>query len=109
MIVEHIISISRLTKDLDNVDKESYQVNAALAHVKCQIQPASSEQTAISAGVFGQTYACYTTQSGIMTGDQATVSGTGEVYKVRGIEDWSQIEGIPHYEITLLKAEEEEI
>jgi len=109
MRLEHIISVSRLTRDLDNSQKEQYQANAALASVKCQIQPATTEQTAISEGVFGQTYVCFTTQSGILTGDKVTVSGTGEVYKVRGIEDWSQMEGIPHYEITLLKAEEEEI
>ena len=108
MILEHTISIARLTKDLNNLNKESYQNNDALASVRCQIQPASPEQVALADGIFGQTYACFTTVSGILTGDKVTVSGTNEVYKVRGIEDWSLIEGIPHFEIVIVKAEEEE-
>ncbi|MHA1842388.1 MAG: hypothetical protein ACTSYW_10480 [Candidatus Heimdallarchaeota archaeon] len=109
MILDSIISIDRLTKDEDNPDKESYQPNAALQAVKCNIQPASPEQTAIANGIFGQTYACFTTESGIKVGDKVTVSGTGEVMRVKGIQDWSQSEGIPHFELTLARFEEEEV
>ena len=109
MILDHIVAVSRLTKDSDNASKESYQVNLALSAVKCQIQPAGPEETAISEGVFGQTYLAFTTTSGIFPGDYITVSGTGEQYRVKGVEDWSQIEGIPHFEITMLRFEEEEM
>lgn len=109
LILDHVVSIKRLTKDTDNTNKESYQVNQALAAVKCQIQPATPEETAVSEGVFGQTYIAFTTVSGIYPGDMITVSGTAEQYRVKGVEDWSQIEGIPHYEMTLLKFEEEEM
>lgn len=109
MIQEHVISIARLVKDLDDANKEQYVTNEALRNVKCQIQPAGAEQLAFADGVYGQTYMCFTTQSGILTGDKVTVSGTGQVLRVRGIEDWSQVEGIPHFELTLVAPEEEEI
>ena len=109
LLLDHIISIKRLTKDSDNADKESYVDNLALGAVKCQIQPATPEETAVAEGVFGQTYVCFTTQSGIYSGDFVTVSGNQEKYKVKGVEDWSQIQGIEHYEITLVKFEEEEM
>ena len=108
MILDSVISIHRLTKDIDNTDKEQYQVNQALMAVRCNIQPASPEQTAIAEGVFGQTYICFTTESGVLTGDKITVSGTGELMRVRGIEDWS-MDPMPHYEITLVRMEEEEV
>lgn len=109
IITDNIISIKRLQKDATDSNKESYQINEALSSVKCQIQPAGAEDTAISDGVYGQTFICFTTQSGIKTGDHVTCSGTGETYRVRGIEDWSQIDIEPHYEITLVMLEEEDI
>lgn len=109
LIYDQIVAVSRLIKDADNTSKEQFQANMALQHVKCQIQPATPEQTAISNGVFGQTYTMFTTTSGIFAGDKITVSGTGEILRVRGVEDWSQISGIPHYEVTLVKLEDEEV
>jgi hypothetical protein len=109
LITDQVISISRLTKRTDNDSKELYQINEALTSIKCQIQPAGAEEIAISEGVFGQTALCFTTQSGIKSGDKVTVSGTGQTYRVRGIEDWSQIDIEPHYEITLIEMEEEEL
>jgi hypothetical protein len=110
MILDSIISIDRLTRDEDNPDKESYQPDAALQAVKCHIQPATPEQTAIADGVFGQTYLCFTTASGIKVGDKVTISGTGETFRVKGIEDWSNPPtGLEHYELTLVKFEEEEL
>ena len=109
LLLDHIVAISRLQKDADNTSKEQFQPNLALQQIKCQIQPATSEQVAISNGVFGQTFVMFTTQSGIFTGDKVTVSGTGETMRVRGVEDWSQIEGAPHYEITMMRMEEEEV
>lgn len=109
MILDSVITIQRLTKDVDNADKEMYQPNLALTSVKCNIQPASPEQVAISDGVFGQTFACFTTESGLLTGDLATVSGTGQKYVIRGIEDWSLPDMVPHYEVTMVKMEEDEV
>lgn len=109
LILDAIIAISRLTRDADNASKESYVANAALQAVKCQIQPATPEETAVADGVFGQTHIMFTTQSGIFSGDRITVSGTGEIFRVKGVENWAQIEGAPHYEITLARMLEEEV
>jgi hypothetical protein len=109
LILDSVVAISRLQKDLDNSSKESFVQNAALQDVKCQIQPATPEETAVANGVFGQTFLMFTSVSGIFPGDYITVSGTGEGYRVRGVENWAGIEGIPHYEITLLRLEEDEV
>ena len=109
LILDSIASIQRVTKDTDNTSKEQYQTNLALSAVKCQIQPASPADTAISEGIYGQTYLCFTTESGIMTGDKVTVSGTGQVFKVRGIEDWGNPDLSPHYELTLVEFTEEKV
>lgn len=109
MMFDAIISIKRLQRDIDNSNKESYVDNAALQCIKCQLQPAGTEETAISDGVFGQTFLMFTTESGVLVGDHCTVSGTGQTFRVKGIEDWSQIDLIPHYEMTLIRMEEEEV
>ena len=108
MILDFIIAVQRLTKDINNANKESYVANAALQAVKCNIQPATAEETALAEGIFGQTFVCYTTESGVMVGDKVTVSGTSEIYRIKGKEDWS-MDPMPHYELTLVKMEEEEI
>lgn len=108
IIVDNVINIKRLTRDVNNANKESYQDNLALQGIKCQIQPAGAEDTAISDGVFAQTFICFTTTSGIRSGDHVTASGTGQTYRVKGIEDWSQIDLEPHYEIVLVSMEEED-
>lgn len=109
IILDAIVAISRLTQDATNTKKESYAPNLALSAVKCQIQPATPEETAVAEGVFGQTYIMFTTYSGIFSGDKVTVSGTGEAFRVRGVENWAQIEGAPHYEVTLVRMLEEEV
>lgn len=107
MILDSIISISRLQTDSGNANKESYVPNAALLDVKVNIQPASVEDTAISEGVFGQTFMMFTTNSGLMSGDKITVSGTGATYRIKGIQDWSLPDLTPHYECIIVKFEEE--
>jgi hypothetical protein len=109
MILDQIISIKRLQKDANNSNKEQYVDNVALSEVKCQIQPSTAEETALSDGVFGQSFTMYTATSGILTGDHITVSGTNETFRVKGIEDWSQIDLIPHFEIFLVRMEEDEV
>lgn len=108
VITDAVVAIQRLTKDSDDTDKEQYQVNEALKSVKCQIQPAAREDTEIVDGVFAQTNIMFTSYSGLQVGDKVTVSGTGQVYKISGIEDWS-MDPMPHYEIKLLNFEEERI
>ena len=107
LIIDTIISVSRLSVDADNSNKESYQPNLALQCVKCQLQPAGAEDTAIAQGVFGQTYIGFTTNSGVLAGDHVTVSGTSKKYRVRGVQDWSLPDLIPHYEWTLINMEED--
>ena len=109
MILDKTISVERLIKDHDNNDKESYQPNLALQAVRCNIQPASAEQVALVDGVFAQAYFGFLSQSGILTGDKVTISGTGEVFRVKGIENWAMTDIIPHYEMTLLRFEDEEL
>jgi len=109
MILDHAISVARLKKDSDNSKKESYSLIEGLQSVKCQLQPASPEETIVVNGIFGQTYIGFTTNSGVLVGDRITVSGTGEWLTVRGVEDWSYVQGIPHYELTLVRFEEDEI
>lgn len=106
VITDSVVAIQRLKDDTDDSDKEQYQTNEALQAVKCQIQPASPAATAVAEGIFGQTYMMFTSESGILEGDKVTVSGTGEIYRVKGIEDWS-MDPVPHFEITLLEFDEE--
>ncbi len=108
IIVDSVAAIQRLTRDSDNVDKESYVTNAALQAIKCNIQPASPAETAIAEGIFGQTYIMFTTESGVFVGDKVTVSGTAEIFRVKGIEDWSA-DPLPHYEAVLVRWEEEKV
>lgn len=107
LLIDSIVSLSRLTKDPDNPGKESYAPNEALQRISCQLQPATPEETAIAEGVFGQTYMMFTTTSGIFSGDKISVNGSNDLFRVRGVENWNQIEGIPHYEITLVRLLEE--
>ena len=108
-VLDVVTTISRLTKDSDNPNKESFQLNEALMGVKMNIQPATPEDTAIAGGVFGQTFVGFTTESGIQRGDLVTVSGTGQLYRIRGIEDWSSPDDLPHFELLLVSFEDEQL
>jgi hypothetical protein len=77
-------------------------VNAAV--IKVNIQPASPELTAISEGEVFKTYKAFTTASGVTEGMLLTVSGTGELYRVRGREAFGYRMG-KHYELTLVKSD----
>lgn len=109
LIQDRIVAISRLQVDADNANKEQYVVNEALSFIAVNIQPATAQDTAIAQGVYGQTYTMFTTESGILSGDKVTVSGTGQIFIVRGVEDWSYPDLAPHYEITLVEMEENEL
>ena len=109
LILDVLGYVSRLQRDPSNSHKESFVDNAALQGIKMQVQPASPEQTAMAEGIYGQTYLAFTTQSGILVGDRVTLSDTNQAYRVRGVEDWSLPDLSPHYEMTLVKMEEDEV
>lgn len=102
MILDRTVLIKRLQDSAGDADKEGYSDVAGLQSVRMNVQPASPEQTAIVDGVFGQTYRAFLTQSGVLAGDRVTVSGTWDVYEVKGVEDWNW-GSLPHYELTLHK------
>lgn len=76
-----------------------------MAATSCNIQPASPEDTVIANGVFGQTYTCFTTASGILEGDKITVRETGEVLMVKGKTNWMSPDLIGHIELLLTEFE----
>lgn len=104
MYLDKIVSIQRLTPTGSDSDKENYQQVGNYHNVKMNIQPASAELTAVSDGVYGQTYQAFATVSGIKISDRVTVSGTGKVFIVKGINDhmWGPI---PHLELVLFEGD----
>ena len=105
MFLPFIVSISRFADNPTNSKKESYQPVANWQRVAMDIQPASPELTAVSDGVYGNTFRAFVAISGIMIGDQITVSGYGDKYIVKGVLDWFY-GPMPHLELTLFKGEQ---
>lgn len=101
-ILDKTVSIQRLTVVLSDSDKEQYQEVGNMHNVAMNIQPATPELTAVSEGVYGQTFQAFTAVSGIKIGDRVTVSGTSEKFIVKGINNWYNAV-LPHLEITLFK------
>lgn len=102
MYLDKVVSISRLTPTAADSDKENYQAVGNYHAVKMNIQPASAELTAVSEGVYGQTYQAFTTVSGLRIGDRVTVSGTNDQFIIKGIQDYNW-GPIPHLEVVLFK------
>lgn len=104
MYLDRTVSIERLTPTFLDSDKESYQAVGNYQAVKMNIQPASAELTAVSEGVYGQTFQAFTTVSGIRISDRVTVSGSGDKYIVKGVNNhiWGPI---PHLELVLFKGD----
>lgn len=108
LILDQSASISHLTKDIDNIDKESFKVDLGLTNVAINIQPAAAEDTILSDGVFAQTWIAFTTQSGIRAGDLMTItSNQDRTFVVKGVEYWDMLD-LPHYEMTLTEFVETE-
>jgi len=105
MILDRVVDIARLQKDSTNTNKESYVNYTPLAATSCNIQPASPEDTVMANGLFGQTYTCFTTASGILEGDRITVRETGEVLRVKGKTNWMSPDLISHIELLLTEFE----
>ena len=74
------------------------------AAIKVNIQPASAELTAMAEGDMFKTYKAFTTASGVIEGMTLTISGTNELYRVRGREVFNYGIG-QHYELTLAKSD----
>lgn len=93
-------SVERLTVTVGDSDKEQYQAVTGLEAIKLNVQPASAELTAISEGVFGQTFRAFVGPLSLKIGDRITISGANTKYIVKGIQNfnWGPI---PHLELVL--------
>ncbi len=108
LILDRSCDVWRLSLDSGSTTKESYVQYTPLNNTPLNWQPASSEDTIVAGGVFGQTYVGYTTASGILPGDKLVMQVTGEVMIVRGKENWSSPDLSPHTELLLVDMETEE-
>lgn len=72
-------------------NKLGYTVDASMAAIPVNIQPASSEVLTLMGGAFGKAYTVYTTSSGILESDRlTTVSGLyTKQYIVKGRENFN--------------------
>lgn len=104
MFLDKIASVQRLTATGADPDQEEYQNVPALSAIRINIQPASPELTAVSEGVFGQTFSAFVRQTGIKIGDRITISGSNQKFITKGIQDhnWGPI---PHLELILFKGD----
>ncbi|MFA5014031.1 MAG: hypothetical protein WC549_00625 [Actinomycetota bacterium] len=105
MILDRNIDVYRLSKDNNNTNKESYVKHDALSNTSINCQPASSEDTILAEGTFGQTYIAFTTASGILPGDKLVDTVTNEVFIVKGRTNWLSPDLIPHIELLVNKFE----
>jgi hypothetical protein len=109
MFLDKTVIISKITSDGSGTDKETYTTYSGFlfnripaAAVKMNIQPASAELTAISEGEVFKTFKAFTLVSGVTEGMRVTVSGTNDVYTVKGRERYDYGSGA-HYELVLIK------
>ena len=102
MYINKRAQLARLSQEVSDNDKESY---ADLVTIEINIQPASGEVTALVDGKFGKTYTAFVTTSGIAVGDRITVSGTGDIFIVKGRKDWNY-GPIPHLELVLFEGDQ---
>lgn len=112
-IQDKIAFVARLNPTASNANRERYVTHSgfvgpagiATAAIRCNIQPASAEKTVLVDGVFGKTFKCFTTASGVVEGMKLTVSGTGQEYLVRGREIHENGILPSHYELILTRSE----
>lgn len=105
MFFEKTARVERLIPTIADTDKEQYAEVGNYGNIQINIQPASAELTAVSNGVYGQTFQAFTAVSGINIGDRITVSGSNAIFIVNGKQDW-QYAPIPHLELTLFKGDD---
>lgn len=104
MYLDKIASVERLTPTEADADKEQYQAVGNYGAIPINVQPASAELTAISEGSFGKTFRAFTTVSGIKISDRITISGTGDIFIVQGVQN-HQWGPLPHLELVLFEGD----
>lgn len=104
MYLDKTASVQRLQALAGNADKEDYQAVGNYGAVRINIQPASAELTAVTDGVYGQTFRAFVSVSGVRVGDRITVSGSNVNYIVKGVQNniWGPL---PHLELVLFKGD----
>ena len=102
MLLDKLVFVSYLT--VSGTNQEAYVSHPAWpAGLRMNIQPAGPSLTQLSEGQLFKTYKAFTTVSGVIEAYRVTVSGTSEVYTVRGRERYDYGSG-QHYELILEKA-----
>jgi hypothetical protein len=109
MIQDKTVFVQKVSSDGAGTDKETYvdypvflfQGNLCNA-ARMNIQPASAELTIMSGGEVFKVFKAFTTNSGIVESMRVTVSGTNDVYTVKGRERFDY-GFLKHYELTLIK------
>lgn len=108
MLLDKTALVQVLQQNTPATDQETFVTYSGFMggtpYVPINIQPASPELTAISDGIVFKTYKAFTTASGVIEGMLLTVSGTNEVYRVRGRERFDYGQG-QHYELTLARSD----
>jgi len=111
MFFDKTAFVSALQRNNPTSDKEIFTSYSGFviggvqsSAIKINIQPASSEMTAISDGEVFKTYSAFTTASGVVDGMLLTMSGTNAIYRVRGRQVFDYRAG-QHYELTLAKSD----
>jgi len=104
MFLDKVATVYRLSPNAEDNDKEKYVAVGNLQALKINVQPASAEVTALNEGQAGRTFTGFVTISGILIGDQLTISGTNQKFLVKGVEDWF-FSPIPHLELVLFRGD----
>lgn len=109
MIEDKTVFVAKISSDGIGTDKETYTTHSGFllggvrtAAVKMNIQPASAELTAMTDGEMFKTFTAFTRTSGVVEGMRVTVSGTNDIYTVKGRQDFNYVIG-QHFELVLIK------
>lgn len=109
MLLDKIAFISKITSDGSGTDKETYTTYSGYLErghrssaIRVNIQPANAELTILAEGEIFKTFKAFITNSGVVEGMRMTVSGTNDVYTVKGREKYDYGSG-QHYELVLIK------
>lgn len=105
MYFEKTAAIARLSPTQADNNKEQYAEITIYSNIDINIQPATPELTALVEGALGQTFQAFVAVSGIAIGDRVTVSGTYDIYTVKGVGNWNY-GPIPHLELVLFKGDQ---
>lgn len=109
MIEDKTVFVSKISSDGVGTDKETYTTHSGFflngqrcAAVRMNIQPATAELTALTDGEMFKTFTAFTRSSGVVEGMRVTVSGTNDVYTVKGRQNFNYVIG-QHFELVLIK------